>query len=76
MAATVETTVGSYHANGRDIPCLVLAGYDVSGNATTTKANVVTADLMLIGQGDGNAYRAGVTKGTAAGNFEFGTAWS
>lgn len=76
MAATVNSNVGTYHANGRDVPCLIITGYDSGGDASTTEGSVTTADIILIGQGDGNAYRGGVTKGTAVGNFEFGTDWS
>ena len=52
------------------IPCVVLQGYDVSGDATDTEGSVVTADLLVLGYD--SVRKSGVTKGTDAGEFAYG----
>lgn len=69
MAATGFLKVAYYHAQ-RDVPCLVFKAYDTNGAATTVEGNIVTGDLILLGEGQ--TQLLAVTKGTAAGQFEFG----
>ena len=73
MATQIE--LGVYHASsGRDVPCVVVTGYDSSGDVTVTESAIVTADLLLFGEA--NTRLAAVTKGTAAGEFQVATDFS
>ena len=63
--------VGVYKTNAGTVPAFVLAGYDSNGDATTTEGSVVTADI-LVGYRE-KTYFTGVTKGTAIGQFQFGS---
>lgn len=63
--------VGVYKTNAGTVPAFVLVGYTSLGATTTTEGSVVTADI-LVGYRD-KTYFEGVTKGTAIGQFQFGS---
>lgn len=64
--------VGVYKTNAGTVPAFVLVGYTGDGvTTTTTEGSVVTADI-LVGYRD-KTYFTGVTKGTAIGQFQFGS---
>lgn len=74
MAATGFDELVWYHTKGAtgDLPAAVLVGYASNGSTTTTYANVVTADILVLGLAP--VKLSGVAKGTAAGQFEAGNA--
>lgn len=70
-ATNVFKSVGEYlSAAGFPVPCIVIKGYDTNGAVTLVEGSVVTADLLTLNEG--TTRLVGVTKGTGAGQFQFG----
>lgn len=61
-------------AAGNEVPAIVTAAYDTNGDVTTDISDTVTADLIVLAYN--NSKLTDVTKGTAAGNFNYLTAFT
>ena len=61
-------------AAGFDVPAIVTAAYDTNGASVTDKSDTVTADLIVLAFN--NSKLTDVTKGTAAGEFAYVTAYT
>jgi len=69
MAASSKVNRFHSQAGDVDVPCLVVQGYDSSGDETDTEGSVVTADILVIGESI--TRYGGATKGTSAGEFSY-----
>lgn len=66
----VSSKVNRYHTNAgdKDVPCIVVQGYDASGAETDTEGDVVTADVLIIGEA---ITRDTISKGSDPGEFSY-----
>ena len=65
MAASSKVNRFHSQAGDVDVPCLVVQGYDSSGDETDTEGSVVTVI------GESITRYGGATKGTSAGEFSY-----
>ena len=70
MSGSIDTKLGTFHSSTRDIPCIIVKGYDINNVETSSLSSLVSADLMILGQGS-NTYRERVPKGISEGSFEY-----
>ena len=66
----ISANIHTYHTNAGDVevPCVVIQGYDVNGDATDVEGSTTEALVLLLGY---DSSKRVVEKGTGANQFEF-----